>query len=226
MDTHAAAPLPTDSAPSRVHAWVSAVVSRPWVWGVFVCSAMVIHLVRAMLTPMPPPLPVLSEVPHFQLVDQFGQSFDSNQLRGKLWVANFIFTRCPTVCPALTGQMVKVQNRGKNLGEAWHLVSFSVDPEHDKPEVLDAYAKKFNASPRMWSFLTGEREELRRTIVEGLKVHMTKDGPDDDLMSIGHGSHFVLVDARMRVRGYYDTSRKDGMDRLMRDAGLLANRGE
>ena len=80
---------------------------------------------------LPPPLPVISRVPNFQLTDQYGQPHGSDQLRGRVWVANFVFTRCPTICPELTRQMGKVQHRARGLGDAFRLVSFSVDPEHD-----------------------------------------------------------------------------------------------
>jgi protein SCO1/2 len=79
----------------------------------------------------------------------------------------------------------------------------------------------------MWSFLTGSRPDLMTTLNEGLKIYMGKEtGPGDDLMSIGHGSHFVLVDSNMRIRGYYDLSDQGVEDALLRDAGLLASRGE
>ena len=95
-----------------------------------------------------------------------------------------------------------------------------------KPEKLLAYAQSHRVSPRMWSFLTGTREELKRVVVDGLKVHMDKSGDDDDLMSIGHGSHFVLVDALGRIRGYYQFNDPGAIDAVLRDAGLLASRGD
>src|SRR5262245_32356743 len=106
-------------AASLAHDVLSRIVSRPLFWVVFVTVAMAVPMVRAILTPLPPPLPVLSQVPRFQLTDQHGNPYGSDQLEGKIWVANFIFTRCPTVCPALTSAMGKVQHRGRNLGEAW-----------------------------------------------------------------------------------------------------------
>ena len=214
----------TSSAP-RFQGWLASLVARPLFWTIFVLLGLAIPIARTMAVKLPPPLPVLAHVPAFTFTDQYGKAFASQQLEGKVWVANSIFTRCPTICPVFTQKMYEIQHRGRNLGEYFHLVSFSVDPEFDTPEVMLAYAKQHKASPRMWTFLTGDRAALTRTLVEGLHVQMTKSGTDDDLMSIGHGGHFVLVDAKMQIRGYYDASSPDAVDTLLRDAGLLANRG-
>ena len=71
-----------------------------------------------------------------------------------------------------------------------------------------------------------ERSALRATIVDGLKIHMEQDAPTDDLFSYAHGGHFVLVDGKQQIRGYYDSGDAEALERLIRDAGLLANRGE
>jgi len=175
---------------------------------------------------LPKPLPVIATVPDFRFTDQNNQPFGSEQLHGRVWVANAIFTRCPSICTESTRRMGEIQHRSRGLGEHFHLVSFSVDPEYDSPDKLLAYAKSHRVSPRMWSLLTGSRMELTRTLNDGLKIYMGRDSAaGDDLMSIGHGSHFVLVDQKMRIRGYYDLSNSGGADALLRDAGLLASRG-
>jgi protein SCO1/2 len=209
----------------RVQRFLAMLVGRPLFWAVFIALGLSLPIAKTMSVKLPPPLPVLNTVPPFELTDQYGKPFSSEQLRGKVWVANFIFTRCPSICPLFTSKMFEIQHRGRNLGEYFHLVSFTVDPEYDKPDVLLGYAKQHKASPRMWSFLTGTREALLELLVHGLHVQMTKEGTDDDLMSIGHGGHFVLVDAKMQIRGYYDSSSPDAVDTVLRDAGLLANRG-
>jgi protein SCO1/2 len=208
-----------------LQSFLSGLVGRPLFWAVFVALGLSLPIAKTLTIKLPPPLPVLGKVQDFSLTDQYGKPFASQQLEGKVWVANFIFTRCPSICPLFTQKMYEIQHRGRQLGEYFHLVSFTVDPEFDKPDVLLAYAKEHKASPRMWSFLTGERDALKKTIVDGLHVQMTKEGTDDDLMSIGHGGHFVLVDAKMQIRGYYDSSEPRTVDVLLRDAGLLANRG-
>jgi protein SCO1 len=230
MDSTAAADTPSTRPArplaERLNDRVAALVGSPRFWILFVLIGVGFPMARAMRQQLPPPLPVLGKVPAFMLIDQNSQPFGSPQLEGRVWLANFIFTRCPTICPVFTGKMAKVQHRARNLGESFHLVSFTVDPEHDTAAVLQDYARRNKVSPRMWSFLTGPREDIKKTVVDGLKVHMTKDGPDDDLMSIGHGSHFVLVDAQMQIRGYYDSANEESVNNLLRDAGLLANRGE
>jgi len=199
-------------------------VGRPLFWAAFVAVGLSLPALKAFTSHAPPPLPVLGVVPRFQFTDQTGQVFASDkQLAGRVWVANFIFTRCPSICPVFTKKMYEVQHGTRNLGDTLHLVSFTVDPEYDTPEVLFEYAKKNKASPRLWSFLTGSRADLQKTVVDGLKVHMSKEG--DDLMSIGHGGHFVLVDAKMQIRGYYDASDGDVVDRLLRDTGRLSTFG-
>jgi protein SCO1/2 len=167
----------------------------------------------------------LGKVPDFVLKDQYGKDFSPKNLEGQIWVANFIFTRCPTICPVFTSKMAQLQHRGRGLGQYFRLVSFTVDPEHDTPSTLLAYAQRHRASPRMWSFVSGPRDELKKVIVDGMKVHMEQGTDPDDLMSIGHGSRFVLVDAKMQVRGYYEFNEPDAVDTLLRDAGLLATRG-
>ena len=206
---------------------VASLVASPLFWAVFVLFGIGIPVARSALIALPKPLPVIATVPAFRLTDQNNEPFGSDQLRGRVWVANAIFTRCPSICIESTQKMAEVQHRGRGLGEHFHLVSFSVDPEHDSPDKLLAYAKGHRVSPRMWSLLTGSRAELTRTLNDGLKIYMGKDAAaGDDLMSIGHGSHFVLVDGKMQIRGYYNLSDSGALDALLRDAGLLASRGD
>jgi protein SCO1/2 len=211
---------------ARLHSGLAALVGNPYFWLLFTLFGVGIPIARSLQVALPKPLPVLSSVPDFRLVDQNNQPFGSDQLYGRIWVANAIFTRCPSICTESTQRMAEVQHRARGLGEHFHLVSFSVDPEHDTPEELLGYARTHRVSPRMWSFLTGSRQALMSTLNEGLKIYMGKVTDGDDLMSIGHGSHFVLVDSKMRIRGYYDLSDPGAQDALLRDAGLLASRGE
>jgi protein SCO1/2 len=211
---------------SRFHERLSRLVGRPLFWVVLVALVAGVPLARTLQLRLPPPLPVLGTLPPYSFVNQHGQPFGSKDLQGKVWIANFIFTRCPTVCPVFTARMAGIQHRVRNLGDAIHLVSFSVDPEYDTPPVLLAYAQRHKASPRMWTFLTGDPESIKQTVVDGLKVAMGREGPADDLMSIFHGNHFVLVDAQGRIRGYYLSNDDQAVENLVRDAGLLVNRGD
>jgi len=167
-------------------------------------------------------LPVMATLGDFTLRDQTGKNFGTAELRGKVWVANFIFTNCSTVCPRLSKKMSEVQQRSRNLGNAIRLVSFSVDPEHDTPDVLAEYAKRQHANPRVWSFLTGDLASIERAVIGGLKIGMGHEG--EAPQTIFHDNHFVLIDARMRVRGYYLVEDAGEVDRLLRDVGLLMAR--
>ena len=130
----------------------------------------------------------LGLVPAFTLTDQLGRSVSNRDLLGAPWVANFVFTRCPTVCPLLTAKFKALQ--AKVALPDVQYVSFSVDPQHDTPEVLAAYAEKYGADPAHWRFLTGPLADVERTIVKGFKVHMGDPVPragDPTLIDIMHG---------------------------------------
>ena len=101
-------------------------------------------------------------------------------------------------------------------------MSFTVDPEYDTPARLSDYARRAHANPRVWTFVTGTLGAMERAVVSGFKVAMGRDQPaSDDFLSIFHGERFVLVDRRLRIRGYYDGD-DESADRLIRDAALLA----
>jgi protein SCO1/2 len=170
------------------------------------------------------PLPQLGALPDFTFTRHDGQPFGSAQLRGRPFIANFIFTRCPTICPAFTRKMVGVQERTTSFGTGLQLVSFSVDPKYDTPERLTEYGERHGADFTRWSFLTGDYEQLKDTIVQGFKVSMGREAgaPEDDLLSIFHGTHFVLVDRNGQIRGYYDSADSDSTERLLRDTERLA----
>jgi len=204
---------------------VTRMVGRWWFWTLLVVGMVTWPIVRGVTARLPPAMPRLGQVPEFELTDQYGQPFGSQQLRGRIWVANFIFTRCPTVCPAFTSQMFQIQHRGRNLGDALHLVSFSVDPEYDTPEVLADYARAHRASGRAWSFLTGPMPEVKKAVTKGLRQAMGNDDPAGGFMQIFHGEHMVLVDANMEIRAYINASEPGAVDKVLQGAGLLANRG-
>jgi protein SCO1/2 len=209
------------------HQALSRLVARPLFWLAVLAVPAAWPIVWSLATPVPPKLPVLATLPAFRLTDQAGRPFGSEELEGRTWVASFIFTRCDTICPAITARMARIQDRTRNLGTAFHLVSFSVDPEFDTPERLEAYARAHRASPRLWSFLTGPEAAVKEAVVGGLKVALGRERSEDGRFEgIFHGSHLVLVDQRGRVRGYYDSDDADAVDRVVRDAGLLANRGD
>jgi protein SCO1 len=163
----------------------------------------------------------LGRVPGFSLLDQRGQPVTDATLRGAPWVANFVFTRCPSACPLLTAKFKALQASVKRADVRF--VSISVDPAHDTPQVLAAYAARFGADPARWLFLTGPLAEIEKTVVEGFKIHIGEPAPSDNdpnLIEIMHGEHFVLVDAEGVIRGYY-RAEPAGLEQLNSDlAGL------
>jgi protein SCO1/2 len=172
--------------------------------------------------PRPPALKIA--LPPFQLINERGEPFGLDDLKGRIWVADFVFTSCPTVCPKLTQRMQKIQHRARNLGDAFHLVTFTVDPDNDTPAQLAAYARANHANPRRWTFLTGALRDVEPTVVKGFKMAMGKDElpAGSGLFAIFHGEKLVLVDPEGFIRGYYDAD-DEGTSALLRDAGLLAN---
>lgn len=164
-------------------------------------------------------LPILGTLPGFAFTDQHGGPVTPDRLAGAPWVADLVFTRCTLVCPAMSTRMARLDRR---LPPAVRLVSLSVDPEHDTPEVLAAWAGRLDASER-WLFLTGDRAAIHRFAIEGLKLAVQED-PDAATPgeAVIHSDRFVLVDGAGRVRGYYDPFEAKALERLERDAEELA----
>jgi protein SCO1 len=192
---------------------------QPWVWTGFLALVMALPILRSALpTPVPPP-PVLGTVPDFRLVDQTGSPFGPERLSGRVWIADFVFTRCPDICPRMTERLAGIQ---RALGEQADLVSVSVDPAYDTPERLTAFARAHGADSPRWHFLTGESGHVQEAVLRGFKIAFSRDS--EEISTITHGVHVVLVDGRGRIRGYYDSNDADAMERLVRDARRLADR--
>ncbi len=189
-----------------------------WVIVVLVFAAL--FSVRMLLADRLSMPPVYFELPAYELTNEQGQAFGANNLRGKPYVANFVFTSCPSVCPRLTKRMAEVQERTKDLGQSLHLVTFSVDPETDTPEVLRTYSQKYGADPQRWVFLTGKLEAIEPVVVKSFKMMRDKKETSPGLFEIVHGERFVLVDEKGFIRGYYEAT-NEGLDNLIRDARKL-----
>jgi protein SCO1/2 len=220
----ASIPLRRDAG-TRLQDRAASLVSRPLFWVAIVLFGLAVPVLNQVRRAPPPPLPVLGTLPDFRLTDQDGHAFGGAELRGYVWMAGFIFTRCPTICPAISARMAKIQHRARGIEEGFRLVSFSVDPTYDTPERLSEYARRFRASPRMWKMLTGSIDTMKGTVENGLKIAMGTPAGENDFASLFHGTHFVLVDRDLRIRGYYDSSAPDVEDRVLHDATMLINRG-
>jgi cytochrome oxidase Cu insertion factor (SCO1/SenC/PrrC family) len=162
-------------------------------------------------------LPVLGDSPEFRLIDQSNSEFGSEQLKGRVAVVNFVFTACPGTCPRQSERMAELNNRFRHLSirEGIHLVTITVDPESDTPEVLKKYAQRYEADPELWKFLSGERDEIWRLSKEGFHMAVA-DNPNDSLIPIAHDSKFALIDRLGRIRGYFDAITEDGFKNLQK----------
>lgn len=170
----------------------------------------------------PEPLPELGHVGAFALVDQNSAPRTAEALRGRIWVAAFFFTRCPTICPRITRRMRALQVAAEDAHQPLALVSFSVDPENDTPAALLSYAQRYQADLRNWSFLTGDLSVVKRTVVDGFKLALDgKPDPSAENGGIIHGSHLVLVDKTLTIRGYYRSDDDTEMKLLLSDAARL-----
>lgn len=220
--------MPSDASPAELPPLASPLaraLGHPLLWAGTAAVVLILALLQAFLLPVPPPLPVLGQLPTYQLTSQEGRPFGSAALQGRVYIADFVFTRCPTLCPRMTERLSTVEGRLRQLGDRLHIVSISVDPDYDSPAHLDAYARAHHADPRRWTFLTGPATTLQDTVVRAFHVAFTHEGAPDDFLSIVHGGQFVLVDGKGRIRGYYDSADAQALDALVRDAALLVNRG-
>lgn len=167
-----------------------AVVRNPYVWG-FVIGIVTLTALRPRLRYIPEPPPVLSQLPDFSLVGMDGRPYGSAELRGQVYVASFFSASCRSDCPVATKGMSRLQDGfAQKKIQGVRLVSISVDPEHDTPEVLTEYAKGAGVDPKRWTLLTGDPERVRRLVVFGFKLGF-------------HTGKLVLVDGRGRIRGTY-----------------------
>ena len=173
---------------------------------VLLCLSFVLSRVRERPRPAPP-LPVIGQVADFTLTNQLNQPVTLADLRGKVWVADIIFTSCAGPCPRMTRQMRGLQEAlPKTTGAK--LVTLTTHADFDTPEVLKKYGEKYNADFRQWMFLTGDKVQIANLGIDSLKFTAVEKKPEDrtdpaDLFI--HSTIFVLVDKQARLRGIYET---------------------
>lgn len=163
------------------------------------------------------PMEKLAPVPDFKLTDQTGTPFGSENLKGKIWVANFIFTRCKGPCPLISTRMADLHTKLKKTKGGVNLVSFTVDPEHDTAPILSKYGELLGANPSNWKFLTGTSEAIDAIVVKGLLQPLSKE-PDG---TPAHSQRFVIVDGEGWIRGFRDGEDPEVLQKLMVDIGEL-----
>lgn len=206
---------------------MSEIPARPGIprigWVVaFLAAAGLIGLAYVSLkSTRPPALPSnlekISKVPGFQLTDQTGKSITLDDLKGKIWAANFIFTRCKGPCPITTLRMQELNTKLKKARGNVELVTFTVDPEYDTPEILKTFGEQQGADPASWKFLTGTPDAIQKIVVTGLLQPLAKE-PDG---TPAHSTRIVLVDREGWLRGYQDGLDPEAVQKLMVDIGEL-----
>lgn len=160
-------------------------------------------------------LPVLGQVEPFQLKERSGKEITLDSLKGKVWVANFIFTSCTSQCPLIMMEALKV-SKALLFKENFRMVSVTIDPDTDTPKRLTEYADEWKADPFKWLFLTGNFVDVKNLMQKGLNMPAEVEGVD-----MMHSSKFVLVDHLAQIRGYYDADDGLQMKKLLRDSKEL-----
>lgn len=163
-------------------------------------------------------LPVLGTLPEFSLTNANGEQIELVDMKGKVWVADFIFTTCAGPCPVMSMHMAKLHREYEN-DDRIRMVSVSVNPDYDTPEVLTEYAKRYEARTDLWYFLTGPYEAIQSLIANGFKM-----GDMEEI--VFHSTKFALVDSNGQIRGYYTGTEPDDMKILRRDISQLIKRLE
>jgi protein SCO1 len=148
--------------------------------------------------------PDYGAVGSFSLTERNGQKVTAADLRGKVWVASFVFTRCTGPCPQVTATVSRLQKElDLTNRENLRLVTFTVDPERDQPKELQAYAENFRAHPERWLFLTGKQEDIHQLLLKGFKVPVAEQKGGKAGEEFQHSTRLVVVDQNGHIRGYF-----------------------
>lgn len=160
----------------------------------------------------------------FRFAERSGREVTEDDLADRVWIAAFVFSRCPSSCPRISAEMAKLQADIREDSPI-RLVSITVDPEYDTPEVLDAFARRYGADPDRWLFLTGPQEATYRLIERGF-LQSVAEATEDDLAqgaeSVLHSTKLALVDRGNVVVGLFDVGDAVGMERLRDRASILS----
>ena len=165
------------------------------------------------------PLPIGAAVPSFSLTECQGETITRESLLGNVWVADFIFSRCPGPCPKLSARMRSLQLALAGGPENVRLVSFTLDPKTDSPATLRTYAKRFKADPSRWWFLTGtDEDEIYRLATDGFFQTAIPPSKDETII---HSNYFVIVDKLGRIRSAHDGLDPKSTKRILHDIERL-----
>lgn len=166
---------------------------------------------------------VYHTIPDFTFVDQDSNVVTNKTYENKIYVTDFFFTTCPTICPVMKTQMLRIYDKFKDNPQVG-ILSHTIDPRHDSVAVLKAYAKRLGVSGNFWHFVTGNRDKIYEL---GQRDYYVTAGKDSTAPGgIIHSGAFILVDKKRRIRGMYDGTKEDQVSRLMRDMDVLLKGGE
>lgn len=157
-------------------------------------------------------------VPPFSFINQDGDSINQSLVQGKIYVADFFFVSCPTICPIMKREMLRVYQAYKG-DSAIFLLSHTIDPQHDTVALLKQFATDLGVEGKQWQFLTGEREKIYEMAEKGYYATALPDSTEPG--GFVHSGGFILVDRQGRVRGIYDGTDAKKVDELIADIALL-----
>ncbi|MFN2376843.1 MAG: SCO family protein [Candidatus Binatia bacterium] len=167
-----------------------------------------------------PALPVMGQVPDFRLVSDKGRAFGSNELKDRAWLASFLYTTCPGPCPRLVERLKVVRRTVPATDLA--IVSFSVDPAADTPEVLAAYkSARGIADGDSWTFVTGPPEDVIELVQKGFLTAVERGSGNTEEGAVSHGVRVALIDGKGGIRGFYATDSDEDVARLANDVASL-----
>ncbi len=168
----------------------------------------------------PPPTSgdTMHRVPPFRLISQDGKTITDKDFEGKIYVADFIFTRCPSICPVMTSELTRVQEAFRGNPDV-KIISHSIDPQYDSIQVLKAYSQKHSADNSQWSFVTGDSTQIYNLAKCGYFMAIQKS-PDSRLV-FDHSDKLILIDKQRRIRGFYAGTKSEEVDRLILEIQIL-----
>jgi len=177
-------------------------------------------VIRPFTRHVPEAPPVLFKLPKYELVDHRQEPFTPETLRGKVWVAGFVFTTCPSTCPVVTQAMSDLRARMDKMSLDVEMVTFTVDPATDTPAVLAEYASTVGVNTDKWRFVTGEPKDVISLVREGFQLGVGEREADADGVAydIAHSTKLALVGPEGGVRGYYGIEADEGLDEIFHRA--------
>ena len=159
---------------------------------------------------------IYKTIPAFKYINQYGDSISNKNLDGNIYVADFFFTTCPSICPVMARNMLNVYNTYKSAGDV-KILSYTIDPQHDSVPVLKKYADKLNVTGNMWWFLQGRKDQTYM-LGKSYLVSIAEKNPAGEYI---HDGYFILVDKQKRIRGMYMGTKAEEVAKLIEDIKYL-----